>query len=295
MSMVDSHPGVAERLRRARVVQGLAIDDLARGLKCPRAVLEVIERGDWQKLGAPVFAKGLVARYAARLGVEVDLQDVVRSLDEPVLVSQQPVSRMGRFADFSARHIAYVGGTLLVLPLLFKLIGSAGHASWDVRPLDPTPAAGPEAGLAVPTSAAPVRVSGGAASPPSPSVAPVVAAPIPAGTGDASLAPVIPPATVVAGLAGGGAADSGTLELRFTADSWIEVMGRDGEAIERALARGGEARRFGAADVARVTIGNVEATEVRLDGSLVNLDAVRAANVARFALSSDGSIEALAR
>ena len=65
--------------------------------------------------------------------------------------------------------------------------------------------------------------------------------------------------------------------------------------VERALARDGEARRFAAADIGRVTIGNVEATEVVLNGSRVNLDAVRAANVARFALSSDGSIEAVAR
>ena len=89
------------------------------------------------------------------------------------------------------------------------------------------------------------------------------------------------------------AAQRGEVGSRGRAGLW-SVLG-DGGVVERALARDGEARRFAAADIGRVTIGNVEATEVVLNGSRVNLDAVRAANVARFALSSDGSIEAVAR
>jgi cytoskeleton protein RodZ len=108
-------------------------------------------------------------------------------------------------------------------------------------------------------------------------------------------APASAPQAVSAGLTPTLSGARGQLELRFTGDSWIEVFGRDGSVVDRALAQDGDVRRFPIADVGRVTIGNVEATEVALDGSRVNLDAVRAANVARFALSSDGSIEAVAR
>lgn len=288
MSMADQNPGVSARLRSAREQQGLAIEALARELKNPVAVLEAIERGEWARLGAPVFARHLVGRYASRLGVAVDLDDVVHALEVPQLRSQVPASRVGRFADFSARHAVYAGGTLLVVPLVYTLLNMTATGPVDVRPLDPAP---------VPVIASPaVSVSPDAlVAVPMPGVAPV---PGIDGTPPAAAVqapkPMSAPSTVAASL-GGGLASSRQIELRFTGDSWIEVFDRDGGTIERVLARDGEMRRFEAALVGRVTIGNVEATEVLLDGSRVNLEAVRAANVARFALSSDGSIEAVTR
>lgn len=303
MSTSDQNHGIAARLKAARLEQGLEIDALARELKNPRAVLETIERGDWARLGAPVFARHLVGRYASRLGVVIDLDEVVQRVEAPVLRPQASVSRWGRFADVSMRNAAYVGGSLLVLPLVYLALSRTASGPAEYRPLDPVPDAvvAPAASDVLPpaetvpppvadpavasapdaaalASSGPDAADVPTASDPSPEGVPPAQNPTPVAASLAGVLPTVP-----------------ALELRFTGDSWIEVFGRDGGVVERTLAREGDARRFAASDVGRVTIGNVDATEVVLNGSRVNLDAVRAANVARFALSSDGSIEAVAR
>ena len=303
MSTADDNVGIPARLRAARLRQGLEIDALARELKNPLPVLEAIERGEWSRLGAPVFARHLVGRYASRLGVSVDLEDVVQTLEAPVLRSQVPTARLGRFADFSARQAAYIGGTLLVVPLVYGLLNMTATGPVDVRPLDPTPIASvAPVSTAPPSSVGPaapnVPVDASAAAPTVDLATAGEAAGVTSAV-DGSAAPVTTgvvatPTPVVASLAG--VAPVGRqIELRFSGDSWIEVFARDGRTVERTLARSGDSRIFAVADVGRVTIGNVDATEVLVDGSGVNLEPVRAANVARFALSSDGSIEAVAR
>lgn len=299
--MADQNHGIAARLRAARLQQGLGIDELARELKNPRAVLEAIERGDWARLGAPVFARHLVGRYASRLGVSVNLDEIVDPVQAPVLRPQVSTSRMGRLADLSMRNAAYVGGSLLVLPLVYGALSWTASGPAEYRPLDPVPSAVVAPAPAASTPAPVADATGTAMASPDASLAPSAPA------GDVALAPAAPTAEVAVAIAppsvptpvaaslAGVLPDSPQLELRFSGDSWIEVFGRDGAVVERVLARDGDERRFAAGDVGRVTIGNVDATEVLLNGSRVNLDAVRAANVARFALSSDGSIEAVAR
>lgn len=295
MSTPDQNDGIAARLRAARLQRGLEIDVLARELKNPRAVLEAIERGDWSRLGAPVFARHLVGRYASRLGVGVDLDEIARRVEAPVLRPQVSTSRLGRVADVSMRHAAYVGGTLLVLPLVYLALSSTASGPTGYRPLDPAPVAVPAAGRDdVPADAPAATLPADAALAAAGAEAPGLGALPAGGEVPPSDTPAAAPTTVAASLAGV-LPGSRQLELRFTGDSWIEVFGRDGAVVERVLAKDGETRAFAAAEVGRVTIGNVDATEVVLDGSRVNLDAVRAANVARFALSSDGSIEAVAR
>jgi len=304
VSTSEQNQGIAARLKSARLQQGLEIDQLARELKNPRAVLESIERGDWSRLGAPVFARHLVGRYASRLGVSVDLDDVARGVEAPVLRPQVSVSRMGRIADVSMRNAAYVGGSLLVLPLVYLALSWTAAGPAEYRSLDPVPTAvvdppEPQLNSASQPAVAPSAVELAAGTEAVAAGTSGEASPVVNGSPDAQQLPEAAgqpgaPTPVAASLAGvlQGASQ---LELRFTGDSWIEVFGRDGSVVERALAREGEARRFAATDIGRVTIGNVEATEVVLNGSRVNLEPVRAANVARFALSSDGSIEAVAR
>lgn len=271
MSMTEQSAEISMRLRAARLQQGIGIDALARELKNTKAVIEVIECGDWSRLGAPIFARHLVGAYAARLGVVVDLDAIARSLAAPELRSQMPISRIGRFADFSTRHAAYVGGTLLVVTLFFTLFNMTTVGPTQLRALDPM----------LPNTAA--TTTARPSNPAIPVEPPAAPAPAPA------------PVTVIASLAGATSVEAMQLELRFHAESWIEIFGRDGANIERVLAKAGDVRHFAVADVGQVTIGNVEATEVLLNGSRVNLDAVHSANVARFALSSEGLIEAVAR
>jgi cytoskeleton protein RodZ len=80
------------------------------------------------------------------------------------------------------------------------------------------------------------------------------------------------------------------LIMRFVQDSWFEVLGPDGDRIESGIARAGEERRFPRSSVGKVSLGNAGGVEVGLDGQIVDLTPYRRANVARFALSSAGSV-----
>ena len=83
------------------------------------------------------------------------------------------------------------------------------------------------------------------------------------------------------------AADS--LVLTFEDESWIDVVGPDGARIERGLVPAGELRRFEAGRVGHVTLGNADGVRVEHAGREIDLTPFRAANVARFAVSSDGA------
>jgi cytoskeleton protein RodZ len=84
------------------------------------------------------------------------------------------------------------------------------------------------------------------------------------------------------------------LTLRMTGDSWVQVIGTDGDTLEKGLLKSGEERTFRNGQVARVVLGNASAVEVQQAGSTVDMTPYKRANVARFAVSSDGSLAPVA-
>jgi cytoskeleton protein RodZ len=114
----------------------------------------------------------------------------------------------------------------------------------------------------------------------------------------ASMTPSYSLATAVAELAEPAAAedvvesspDEAFITLGFRQDSWFEVLASDGRRIESGILRAGEERRFSRSQVGKVSIGNAGGVEVSLDGEQLDLTPFRRANVARFALSSAGSV-----
>lgn len=84
------------------------------------------------------------------------------------------------------------------------------------------------------------------------------------------------------------------LTLRMTGDSWVEIDGPTGASVERGLLKAGEERSFRSGEVGRVVLGNAAAVEVQQAGSTVDMTPYQRANVARFAVSSDGSLAPVA-
>ena len=81
------------------------------------------------------------------------------------------------------------------------------------------------------------------------------------------------------------------LVLRFEGQSWLEVADREGRPVERALVDAGAVREYAAGEVGRITLGNAAAVKVLHAGEPVDLSPWRAANVARFTVSSAGEPE----
>ena len=70
----------------------------------------------------------------------------------------------------------------------------------------------------------------------------------------------------------------------------MQVTGDNGRVLEQGLMRSGQERSFKAGEVTGIVLGNASAVRVQQDGSKVDLTPYQRANVARFAVSSDGSV-----
>jgi cytoskeleton protein RodZ len=154
------------RFRNAREKARLPIDQVARELRVPVAVIEAIEREDWARLGAPIFVRSHLGSYARHLGLPASLADeVVRGLAAPQLniIGAAPNRRR---LDRGLMKLIYLAMTVVligsVVVLAMYMQGPRGSA--EVLPLDPPSlsAAGDDAPvLASLTPELPTPVAGG--------------------------------------------------------------------------------------------------------------------------------------
>lgn len=262
--------GVGARLREAREARGLDIAQVAAKLKMPSHVVEALEREDWSVLGAAVFVRGQLRSYARLLGLDAEqaIAAVGTQVAAPVeLVPQTYTPRLQRFFDQARTRLVYVVLTAtFVVPVWLGISQHMDKGESATVPLDGAASAedsGSAAGDSPAHAAAPAQR-------PAPLVASM--APLPS-------APAAP----------------GGLAVRFEGESWVSLNAPDGSTLEQALIPAGEQRSFALDDIGRVTLGNATQVEVTLHGRPVDLTPFIRANVARFTVSSDGSLQPVAR
>lgn len=244
-------------LARAREDAGLSVQDVSTCLRTPVHIVEALERGDYSRLGAPVFVRGQLRSYARLL--EVDIGDRIAEAERatPVpaaLVSHTHTPRARRLFEQATRRAAYIAITAAILVPIW--LATKPHLAGN---------------LAVDTLEPVVPAEGVPTEPRAP--APMVASITSISTPERTAAPA--------------------LMLQFDGTSWLEVVAPDGRALERGEIAGGQTRSYRAGEVARVVIGNANAVRVLNDGRAVDTVAFSRANVARFTLSSDGSVTPL--
>ncbi len=276
VSAFEAAAGCGERLAQARQAAGLTIDDVAKRLHMPAQVVRHLEQEQWQQLGAPVFVRGQLRSYARLLGVDVGQvleQAALQPVVPPTLVSHTHTPRARRLAESLGRRLLYVGITaVLAVPVWFATRGHFLDTPPSTASLDVIPAT-----VAVAPSREPsVAADGKAPAPAAPTATPYVA----------SLTPVPRPAAAPAVTP----APSNALNLQFKGDSWVNITAPDGSTVEKAVVKAGQVRSFAPGQVSRVTLGNATAVEVQHNGGIVDLQPFQRANVARFTVSSDGSV-----
>lgn len=259
--------GCGPALRQARERAGLSLQEVGSQLKMPVRVVQALEEENWQVLGAPVFLRGQLRSYARLLKVDIepyleraDLQGV-----RPVeLVSHSHTPRYQRVLESVARRAVYVVITAAIaVPVWVATQSHLGQGSQATASLD-----------VVPAPAAPAEQGDVAGKPPA--AASTQAAPY-----VASLTPL--PRNGASGLT-----------LRMTGDSWVQIDAPGGVNLEYGLLKAGEERSFRNGEVGRVVLGNAAAVVVQQAGSTVDLTPYKRANIARFAVSSDGSLAPVA-
>lgn len=255
--------GCGARLRKTREAAGLSVADVAARLKMPVRVVVSLETEDWSRLGAPVFVRGQLRSYARLLGLAtapVHAASGVAPIQPTRLEPRTYTPPLQRMAEQFARRAVYVVITLaLAIPVWVATRTHFALPAEESSSLDfpGTPASG---------SAGDDRADFDAPS------TPVVA----------SMTPVPQRPAAPA------------LSLRLDGDSWIEVTAADGTVLEQALLRSGDRRTYAAGQVGRVLIGNAGAVEVRSRGTVQALSDYQRANIARFTVSSDGSLQPVA-
>ena len=259
------------RLRLAREKNGLSVEQVGQQLKLPVAIVQAMERDDWQRLGAPIYVRSYLGSYLRLVGLPAVMAESV-AVNEPApkLVTLGTGSRVRHALDHSLRNVVYLIMTaVLVIPvvLVARHYQSGGRA--EVLTLEPEGSIVPAPAIAAdPTPVLPAAVD------PAPPAVVETADPAPV---MASMAPFQKNEAAAAGLL-----------LRFNGESWIETVDETGARVERGLVASGSERRYAPGQVARITLGNADVVEVSFAGESVDLAPYRAANVARFAVSSSG-------
>ena len=250
--------GCGERLRAAREAAGLSIDDVAARLHMPARVVQSLEAEDWARLGAPVFVRGQVRSYSRLLGLTTaPMMDAlnVGQVEPTTLVSRTHIPKTQWWAEQIGRRLVYIVLTLsLVIPVWVHIANTGVPDA--VATLDGTPETA-AAGAGPVAEATPRTVVS--------SMAPVAAP---------------PPAA------------SSEIVLRAKGATWLEVVAQDGSVLAKELLAEGVERRFPTAQVRRMTIGNASAVTLENRGRPVDVAAHARANVARFEVSSDGTLAA---
>jgi len=275
----ETAAGCGQRLRQAREAAGLTLDEVSKRLHMPVQVVRSLEEEQWQRLGAPVFVRGQLRSYARLLGVDVGQvleQAQVGPIVPPTLVSHTHTPRARRIAESLGRRLLYVGITAaLAVPVWFATRShlDGGGQGPNTASLDVIPATVAVAPPADGRDAAPAPTA--VATPQRPPAQPYMA----------SLTPVPRPAAVEPPVAAGTA-----LALQFSGDSWVDITGPDGATVEKALIKAGQSRSFPAGQVSRIVLGNASQVQVQQNGTIIDLGPYQRANVARFTVSSDGSV-----
>ncbi len=293
------------RLRHAREAAGMTVAEVAEKLRLKSVTVDALEREDFDALGAAIYVRGYFNGYARLVGVPVVLVDGVFERRQaeamPELRSTaRGVSHSRYLFDRYAKRAVYVVLTAsIVVPVILLatrdqlprqgatltpldapvVVADNGSPTTPAMPL-PLPAADVDGAQFGP----PAPVAGGRSAAENPVVASLTPFYKPTPTQSQVVAPAAPE-PVAAPVAN----DNG-LTLHFAGDSWVEVLGRNGERLAYGLVSAGSTRQFDAAQVRKVSLGNAEAVEVRMNGVVTDLAAFRRANVARFTVSSQGTL-----
>jgi len=299
----SEHASIGRRLRQAREARGATTADAGAALHLPLTVIEALEAERFPQLGAAVYVRGHLRSYLRWLGLpEVLVDSALQKVDAnpPALRSATHVPHLRYLADRYAVRAVYVLLTLsIIVPALWVATEHAnlGAPRDAARSLDQAPVP------IVPGGASPALRQGAGETAATAALTDMpVPPPLPPGLAEehtviASLAPFYgtesraqPPLPEVPAAA---ASPADQWQFRFLADSWVEIVGKDGERLEYGIVRAGTERSYPAGSIARVALGNATAVRIDRDGGAVDFERFRRANVARFAVSSDGELRPL--
>jgi cytoskeleton protein RodZ len=269
-------------LRAARQAQGLHLETLANIVKVPAKKLDALENDRMADLHDAAFARALAQTVARAL--KIDPKAVLDRLPQG---RQHSIERVANGLNAPFREHAMRGDSpmlaLFQRPLVWGALVFAAAAAalfvWPVKwslPESLLPSAG------VPAASAPdgSAQAASAVDATGPAAAAQEAAPAPAVVVDTVHSA---PPEAAASEAASPVSDA-VVVLHVSAESWIEVLDRNGQSLLARTLAPGESVGIDGALPLRVKIGNAAATTLSFRGDPVNLSPVTRDNIARLEL-----------
>jgi cytoskeleton protein RodZ len=254
--------GIGARLRAAREKRGLTLLQAAERLHLDPRTVQALEADDFAALGADVYVRGHLRRYAEAVGESPE--ELQQLYTESARAARPDLTRIPR-AEPENR------GSRVLLPALLVVVGFAvaGALWWLLTlpgekahplPADHTPSADAA------HSAAP---DAGASSGKTPEAAP---------------RPLTP-----------GATPQARLDLHFSAASWVEISDGEGRHLLHGLIEAGSTRTLTGTAPLLVVLGNASAVALRLDGQPVTAGPlIRRDGSAHLLIDATGRVSAAA-
>jgi cytoskeleton protein RodZ len=285
---------IGERLRAGRERAGLSVAAAAEKLHLDIKVIEALEADRFAELGASVYVRGHLRRYADFVGEPgaelVSSYTARESRPPPPDLTQIPQAE--RRADPRRLVTPLVGvacAVVLLVAIWWVLAGSHGKSTVPVG----SPAA---AQAAVPDHSVPTGVADGGVVPAGPAVQPALptasAKPAPGGAVVASTtAAGAQPKRDASAEAAAAPAREMRLKLNLTNDSWVEVYDARGERLFYDVASAGSVQSVSGRGPLRVVLGNAAGVTVEVDGRARDIpeNAVDGEG-ARFVVNRSGSL-----
>jgi cytoskeleton protein RodZ len=243
--------GLGARLRAGRERAGLSILQAAEKLHTDAHVLEALEAEQFGELGAAVFVRGHIRRYAELVGESaLELQSLYA---ESAHASARPdLTRVPKADPGKPPPSRLVPGMAVVVGV--ALIGTIG---WVLNAVNSGPASRP-----VPVTQAPPIDATSA-----PAAQPTAAAPASAPAAATPGTPNAPAAAVGAHRAESPETARPTqLTLHFSADSWVEVYDAHGERLLYDVGAADSVRSVSGTAPLRVVLGNAPGVALEING-----------------------------
>lgn len=290
-------PGAGEQLKEARESRNLTIQQVAQALHLDPWILEALEQNRFRDVGAPVFVKGHLRKYAAEVGLDAQavMEAYYRADDAP----ETPVLVTDTFArsrsDEHGRWPIIVVSALLALLLVIAVLSWFG---WAGLPGFLSDSNEPEAVGAAVVAAPPASISGVFADSTPPRQALPEAGHSEADTGsgqsdssdnDRVTAALTAVAEEPARQADEQEArpDNGMVNLSITLqdDSWMEIYDAGNQRLFFDLARAGATSTVSGRAPLQVLLGNADDARVRVNGEVWPIPAAaRRGKTARFTI-----------
>ena len=270
------------RLRRAREALSYPLSDIAKELHLDEPKVEALERNSFDALGAPVFAKGHLKKYAQL--VKVDLDQVLLEYHQLTRADGLPpvVSNRKR-PSVPKSPVPWILGFIL---LALIAAGYFGWQFWQNRAAEgpePLPSAVPNSNAQAPESLTTNDTD--TVDEPETTINESIAAALP--EPEPSRAATTLAATSVPALPVEASSDVPTiaLNLAFTGDCWTEVTDGDGDRLYFDLGRSGDVVSVNGTAPVSVLLGNAANVSVEVNGRDYTIAAnQRNGDTARFTL-----------